>query len=113
MPNSLLETLIANRTASRIWERDLSVFVPVDAPAAVRDSVKSRLGWLDAPAAMNEHLDLLRQLLDDTWAEGIRHVYLLGMGGSSLCAEVLRETLPRGARGMSVVVLDTTDERAI
>ena len=46
-------------------------------------------------------------------ADGLTSVCLLGMGGSSLCAEVLRLTLAPADRMADVHVLDTTDERAI
>jgi glucose-6-phosphate isomerase len=49
----------------------------------------------------------------DVQQSGLTDVYLLGMGGSSLCAEVLRDVpVPRGP-GVELTVLDTTDERAI
>jgi hypothetical protein len=45
--------------------------------------------------------------------EGIRAVYLLGMGGSSLCAEVLRSVFGVAPGYPELFVLDTTDERTI
>ena len=47
-------------------------------------------------------------------AEGIDAVYLLGMGGSSLCAEVHARGATASPRAIpSSIVLDTTDERTI
>jgi hypothetical protein len=40
-------------------------------------------------------------------------VYLLGMGGSSLCAEVYRDVPAPRSEGARLTILDTTDERAI
>ena len=79
----------------------------------MREAIANRLGWLDAPAGMTAEVANIRRLAEDAWQDGITHVDLLGMGGSSLCADVLRATLPRGRRGVSLTVLDTTDERAI
>jgi hypothetical protein len=45
--------------------------------------------------------------------EGIRAVYLLGMGGSSLCAEVLRSVFGTAEGHPDLFVLDTTDELTI
>src|SRR4029079_2426705 len=42
-------------------------------------------------------------------SEGLRHVLLLGMGGSSLCPEVLSETFGQLPGGPRVHVLDSTD----
>jgi glucose-6-phosphate isomerase len=66
----------------------------------------NRLGWLDVPRRMRDEAAELRR-----WAESVRasHVVLLGMGGSSLGAEVLR-----AANGNDrLVVLDTTDPATV
>jgi hypothetical protein len=66
----------------------------------------NRLGWLDVPRRMRDEAAELRQ-----WAAGVRatHVVLLGMGGSSLGAEVLRAS--NGDERL--VVLDTTDPATV
>ena len=46
-------------------------------------------------------------------ADGLTDVYLLGMGGSSLCAEVLRDVPLARPDRVQLTVLDTTDERTI
>src|SRR5687767_7693885 len=45
--------------------------------------------------------------------DNLTHICLLGMGGSSLCAEVLRLTLAAPEIQKRMLVLDTTDERAV
>ncbi len=62
---------------------------------------------------MARHLTDLRSLADGARRDGVTGACLLGMGGSSLCAEVFRETAPSAAHGSALVVLDTTDERAV
>jgi glucose-6-phosphate isomerase/transaldolase/glucose-6-phosphate isomerase len=66
----------------------------------------NRLGWLDVPRRMRDEAAELRQ-----WAAGVRasHVVLLGMGGSSLGAEVLRASNGDDR----LVVLDTTDPATV
>ncbi len=96
----------------RIWQRDVTAFLAAGAAESARASVLNRLGWLDAPATMTAHVDDVMALRDALRNEGLTDVYLLGMGGSSLCAEVLRELAP-SAPGVRLVVLDTTDEHAI
>jgi hypothetical protein len=66
----------------------------------------NRLGWLDVPRRMRDEAAELRH-----WAAGIRasHVVLLGMGGSSLGAEVLRAS----NADERLVVLDTTDPASV
>ena len=62
---------------------------------------------------MRKHLPFLEQFAGEIRRDGFSEVYLLGMGGSSLCAEVLRDVAaPRGS-GISLTVLDSTDERTV
>ena len=76
-------------------------------------AIANRLGWLDLPASMPSELPGLQQLADAVRKEGVSHVYLLGMGGSSLCAEVIRSVYVARDGFPHLVVMDTTDEAAI
>ncbi len=106
------QALLDQHVIGRIWRRDVSVWTPDPAGAAAR-SISSRLGWLDVPTGMQPEVDRVTALADELRRDGITTMYLLGMGGSSLCAEVMRgvygvrEGFPR------MVVLDTTDEAAV
>jgi glucose-6-phosphate isomerase len=75
--------------------------------------VRNRLGWLDVPDTMAPHAALVRAFADELRRDGIHTVCLLGMGGSSLCAEVLRDVPLRRSNPLEVIVLDTTDERTV
>ncbi|MEO7190539.1 MAG: glucose-6-phosphate isomerase [Vicinamibacterales bacterium] len=108
-----LTRLVHHGLASRIWRRETSPFAASVAPAAIHDAIRNRLGWLDAPVSMRSHIDALEQLVEDLRQEGLTEVYLLGMGGSSLCAEVLRDVGGARDHGFRLTVLDTTDERAV
>jgi glucose-6-phosphate isomerase len=99
--------------SERIWRKDPAAFVGPDAPAGVHDAIRQRLGWLDAPAAVFTHIDELVQFANEVRADGLAHVILIGMGGSSLCAEVLRDVPGHSSGGCRLTVLDTTDERAL
>lgn len=103
---------MTNDVVARLWARDVSVFAAAADPAA-RASIEQRLGWLEAPAAMRAHLEDIREVVRGVQADGLTSLCLLGMGGSSLCAEVLRQTLAPAVTRDHVHVLDTTDERAI
>ena len=73
----------------------------------------TRLGWVDAPVTMASRVADVEAFAADALENGLTDLYLLGMGGSSLCAEVLRDVpLPRRPGG-NLTVLDTTDERTI
>jgi len=110
MPTSaVLAQLVTERLASRIWAHDTAAFADAASPAE-QQAIGNRLGWLAAPEAMQARLEEVRACAADVHRDGLTDLYLLGMGGSSLCAEVLRDAVGTGAR---LTVLDTTDERAI
>jgi hypothetical protein len=79
----------------------------------VHDAIRNRLGWLDAPETAASQIGVLEAFAGDVRADGLTHACLLGMGGSSLCAEVLRDVPAARSAGLALTVLDTTDERAI
>ena len=91
----------------RIWARDHTAWKPDP------DEIANRLGWLDAPANMRPRLSELAAFADSVRTEDFRHVVLLGMGGSSLGAEVLRATLGGRAGYPALVVLDSTVPSAV
>jgi glucose-6-phosphate isomerase len=109
---SLLTRFVESKLASRIWERDPEVWgAGAGSPDAL--SIATRLGWLDVAQTMGPHLDRTKALGQAAAADGIEAVYLLGMGGSSLCAEVLRSVLGVARGAPELHVLDTTDEQTI
>jgi Phosphoglucose isomerase len=63
-----------------------------------------RLGWVDLPRTSRDLLSRLAELRAGLQADGIDHVVLAGMGGSSLAPEVITRTA-----GVDLTVLDTTD----
>ncbi len=111
--SDLIQRLIDDRVASRTWRRETTVFARPDAAAGVHDAIRHRLGWLDAPDTAPAALAGLTDFARDVRAADLDHVYLLGMGGSSLCAEVLRDTPSVRTAPLALTVLDTTDERAV
>jgi transketolase len=74
--------------------------------------VARRLGWLDLPARTAGELPGVERLVAGIAGDGARTLYLLGMGGSSLAARVLRETLGNPS-GRELVVVDTTDPERV
>lgn len=92
--------------AERIWKHDPTVWSGDPEDIA---TIEQRLGWLDVVPRMRKHLAELAAFVESIRADGMQHVVLLGMGGSSLAPEVWtrvfgsREGYPR------LVVLDTTD----
>jgi glucose-6-phosphate isomerase len=69
-------------------------------------------GWMRAPQEMRGHVGAIDSLVQGALAQGIRHVLVLGMGGSSLSPEVTRRTFGH-REGIELRVLDSTDPVAV
>ena len=108
----LADRFLGERVVTRIWDRDPSVWRAEPGSEAER-SIANRLGWLDVGDTMPPHLDRIAAFVDSVRAESVAAVYLLGMGGSSLCAEVIRAVHGISPGHPQVIVLDTTDERTL
>ena len=89
-----------NRNSKRLWEADASVFTA--------SGEEHWLGWLDAVPASLQELPALRTLAKSIQQDGIRDVVVMGMGGSSLCPDVLARTFESGAGFPCLRVLDST-----
>ena len=74
----------------------------------VEPEAKTRLGWLQVAETSRQLLPRLAALRAELAADGIDRVVLVGMGGSSLAAEVICRTA-----GVELVVLDSTDPRQV
>ncbi len=85
----------------RLWGRDASLWTG-------RDESKW-LGWLGVTEDQLAHRQRFDEIVRDVKAGGFTDILLLGMGGSSLCPEVL--ALSFGFRNMHV--LDSTDPAQI
>jgi glucose-6-phosphate isomerase len=109
----LLDRLAADAVASRIWQRETSLFARAGAETGVHDAIRNRLGWLDAPEAGVAHVAPLSAFAAEAHRAGLSDVYLLGMGGSSLCAEALRDIGAAGRAECRLTVIDTTDEHTV
>lgn len=85
----------------RLWKQDASLWTNSDE--------SKWLGWLGITEQQIAQIADFRQLADDVKREGFTDVLLLGMGGSSLCPEVLEKTFGRVAGFPQLHVLDSTD----
>ncbi len=92
----------------RLWAEDSTLWT---ADPAKRDEIQDRLGWLNVAERMLEHEAEFRELA--TQGRKYSDVVLLGMGGSSLCPDVLRNTFGHVKGHPRLHVLDTTDPATI
>ena len=93
--------------SQRVWRRDATVWKEDEANQKI---IGNSLGWLTVVGKM---IGVADQIV--TFADEIRlsrefdHVMLCGMGGSSLCPEVFRETFRAQEGYPELLVLDSTD----
>lgn len=95
-----LDAWRARGNVRRLWARDATLWTG--------GTEANWLGWLD----VLDHAERLRE----TWAQiaeriredGTRHVVVMGMGGSSLCPDVLSRTFGAAAGFPELIVLDST-----
>jgi len=95
----------ANGKVRRLWQRDAVLWTGTDEA--------NWLGWLGIADDEIAHNDNLRKVAEDAKSGGFAHILLLGMGGSSLCPEVLRLTYGKIAGFPELHVLDSTDPAQI
>ena len=100
----------ACRFAERLWSADASLWTT---QAAVRERIDHRLGWLTAPQQMRARIGELAEFAQGICESGITDVVLLGMGGSSLAAEVLAASFGPRAGYPQLAVLDNTAPDAV
>jgi len=85
----------------RFWQHDASLWTGTDEA--------NWMGWLDVTAEQIAQSDRLRAVVAEVKKENFSDILLLGMGGSSLCPDVLKETFGKIAGFPELHVLDSTD----
>ena len=89
--------------ADRLREHDYTLWS--DDPAEISD----RLAWLTLPTDIRAKLPELYEFADTIRDAGYRHVALMGMGGSSLGPEVIRQVIGCTATGAGYPAMLTLD----
>lgn len=82
-------------------------------PEASSSDVRTRLGWLELPESMTSQLPKIGSFAEEIRLEGMRHVVVLGMGGSSLAPDVLRAVFGSAPGYPELLVLDSTHPAAV
>ncbi len=102
-----LESLLRDGAVDRLWSGDHTLWS--EDPTEITD----RLGWLHVMDDMDQATDRLDAFVEGCATDGLTHVLVMGMGGSSLFPEVVARSFPTGPCGLSLTVLDSTDPVAI
>ena len=107
---SALEELKAKNTIARIWQKDASVWS--DKPEHHK-IIANSLGWLTVPRQVLQRAAELKAFAQEIREAGFTHAVVLGMGGSSLCPEVLRQSFGPQEGYPELLVLDSTVPAAV
>src|SRR5438034_2540971 len=106
--DSQLARLKKEEAPRRLWAKDSTLW---SADPGKREEIRDRLGWLNVAEKMLEHAPEFREL--EAHGRAYSDVVLLGMGGSSLCPDVLRHMFGVVKGHPRLHVLDTTDPASI
>jgi transaldolase/glucose-6-phosphate isomerase len=100
-----LEDWKANNKVARLWDKDAALWTGTDE--------SKWLGWLGITGEQIANIAALKAIAADVKKAKFKHALLLGMGGSSLCPEVLRFTFGKIKGFPELHVLDSTDPAQI
>ena len=93
--------------ARRVWRKDETLW------GGPGPELGDRLGWLTISETMLEQCADLAAFADEVKRDGLTDCALLGMGGSSLGPEVIRQSFGSLEGGLRLHVLDSTDPGAV
>jgi glucose-6-phosphate isomerase len=99
--------LRTQRIVERIWEKDHRVW------SASPTEITNRLGWLMSPSVSLAMADEIIDFVAAVKADGYTNALLLGMGGSSLAAEVFSLSFGMKKGYLELAVLDSTHPEAV
>jgi len=95
----------SNNKVARLWQKDASLWSGTDEG--------NWLGWVSITDEQIANIDALKQFATEVKKRKFKHAILLGMGGSSLCPEVMRMTFGKISGFPEMHVLDSTDPAQI
>jgi transaldolase/glucose-6-phosphate isomerase len=109
--------LEADSVPARLWKHDPTLWAK---DPAGQHEVTIRMGWLDSTDKARKKLKEYQSFAKETHKAKIDRVLILGMGGSSLTAEVFSSLFPsppsplppgegRRGEGIRLAILDSTD----
>jgi len=91
----------SNNKIERFWKKDASLWT--------NDGEERWLGWIDIVERQKDEMASLAELGGDIQSADFRSALLVGMGGSSLCPEVLAKTFGPQEGFPELHIVDSTD----
>jgi glucose-6-phosphate isomerase len=100
----------AKKIIARIWQKDTAVWSGDPEHTKI---ISNSLGWLTVPGKVRDRVAELKSFAAEIRGAGFTHAVVLGMGGSSLCPEVLRKSFGKQDGYPELLVLDSTVPAAV
>ena len=91
----------SNGKVDRFWQKDPSLWT--------HDGEETWMGWLDIVDRQQKDIGTFAALAGEIKSADFQTVLLVGMGGSSLCPEVLAKTFGRLPEFPALRIIDSTD----
>ena len=104
--------LEADAVPARLWKPDPTLWASDPEGQA---EVQKRMGWLDSPDKARKLLPTYKSFADEIHKEKTGRILVLGMGGSSLTAEVFSslQAASNIVAPVSLAILDSTDPEQV
>jgi transaldolase / glucose-6-phosphate isomerase len=109
--------LEADSYPARFWAHDPALWT---ADPQAQTEVTMRMGWTESPEKATALLPSYKSFADEVHAAGLRRYLVLGMGGSSLTAEVISSLFGEASRTDDsyrtdgcLAILDSTDPQQV
>jgi transaldolase/glucose-6-phosphate isomerase len=104
--------LEANSVPARLWKHDPTLW---SQDPAGQEEIKIRMGWLDSPDKARKRIPEYQAFAKEIKQANMDRVLVLGMGGSSLTAEVFSNLLSAANMEtlLSLAILDSTDPEQV
>jgi transaldolase/glucose-6-phosphate isomerase len=108
--DATLKKIAAEKWTEKIWKKDAALWKTDDAHQKI---IKNSLGWLTVMRTVQSRLNTVNSIVADVRKAKFTHALILGMGGSSLCPEVLRLTFGKKAGYPDLAILDSTEPASV
>jgi len=108
--NTAYNFIDGKNITKRLFEQDATLWKKDEKQTG---EISERLGWLTLPDNYTQHVNSLIEFSTQIKNENYTHAVLLGMGGSSLCSEVARQTFGSEKGFPELSVLDNTSTEAL
>jgi len=105
-----VQKLDKENAVARLWKKDSTLWKSEPEHEQI---ITNALGWLNVVETMQPHVSELVAFADDVRSAGFEYAVVLGMGGSSLCPEVLSRSFSPRDGHPQLHVLDSTVPTAI